>query len=89
MKPRHYPITVAMAAAIIVNLAIVRLGHAALSEAELVAVSVAVQAGAGFVSQIFTRSKASLREENGSPKVGNPDPDPDDEGFDEPPDAYG
>lgn len=52
-----------MAAAIILNIGVVRLGHAALSKMELVAVSVAIQAGAGLVSQRFTRSKSSLEEE--------------------------
>ncbi len=68
-KPQHYPITLAMAAAVLVNLALVRLGHAALSEGELVAASVAIQAGAGLLSQIFTRSKASLEEEQ-APRSG-------------------
>lgn len=63
IKPQEHPVALAMAAAIVANLAIVRLGGAALSEAELVAVALFVQAGAGLVATRFTRSKASLEEE--------------------------
>ena len=60
---KYQPVALAMAAAILVNLAIVRVGHAALSETELVAVALGVQALAGVVSTAFTRSKASVEEE--------------------------
>lgn len=58
---KEHPVALAMAAAIVANLIIVRLGGAALSETELVAVALFVQAGAGVAATRFTRSKASLK----------------------------
>ncbi len=62
-KLKYQPVALAMAAAILLNLAIVRVGGAALSETELVSVALAVQAAAGLISTRFTRSKASVQEE--------------------------
>lgn len=63
IKPEEHPVALAMAAAIVANLILVRLGGAALSEVELVAVALFVQAGAGLAATRFTRSKASLEDE--------------------------
>ena len=71
IKPQEHPVALAMAAAVVANLAIVRLGGAALSEAELVAVALFVQTGAGIAATRFTRSKASLEKER-RPRSGLP-----------------
>ena len=60
---KYQPVALAMAAAVLANVVIVRLGHAALSEVELVSVALVVQSVAGLISTAFTRSKASLEEE--------------------------
>lgn len=67
IKPREHLVALAMAAAIVANLAVVRFGGAALSEAELVAVALFVQAGAGIAATRWTRSKASLKKERRGP----------------------
>ena len=61
---KYQPVALAMAAAVLVNLAIVRFGGASLSEVELVSVALFVQAAAGVVSTRWTRSKASVEEEH-------------------------
>ena len=63
IKPQEHPVALAMAAAVLLNLGIVRLGGAALSEAELVSVALVVQTAAGLIATRFTRSKASLAKE--------------------------
>ena len=63
IKPQEHPVALAMAAAIVFNLLLVRLGGAALTEVELVAVALFVQTAFGLIATRFTRSKASLKEE--------------------------
>lgn len=60
---KSHPVALAMAAAVVVNLGIVRLGGASMSEVELVSVALIVQTLAGLVATKFTRSKASLEAE--------------------------
>ena len=61
---KYQPVALAMAAAVLINVAVVRFGGASLSEVELVSVALFVQAAAGVVSTRWTRSKASVEEEH-------------------------